>query len=76
MPLVVKNPPASVRDVGSTPGAGRSPGGGMATHSSILSWRIPRTEEPGRLYSPWGHKESGTSRKSLLIDSLESTQWQ
>ena len=21
---------------------------GMATHSSILAWRIPRTEEPGR----------------------------
>ena len=21
---------------------------GMATHSSILVWRIPRTEEPGR----------------------------
>ena len=29
---------------------------GMATHSSILAWRIPRTEEPG--YSPQGHKES------------------
>ena len=26
----------------------------MATHSSILAWRIPWTEEPG---SPWGHKE-------------------
>ena len=30
---------------------------GMATHSSILAWRIPRTEEPD--YSPWGCKESG-----------------
>ena len=30
---------------------------GMATHSSILGWRIPGTEEPGGLYSPWGHKE-------------------
>ena len=29
---------------------------GMATHSSILAWRIPRTEEPGGLTS-WGHKE-------------------
>ena len=28
----------------------------MATHSSILAWRIPWTEEPGRLYSPWGCK--------------------
>ena len=24
---------------------------GMVTHSSILAWRIPRTEEPGRLQS-------------------------
>ena len=24
---------------------------GMATHSSILAWKIPRTEEPGRLQS-------------------------
>ena len=23
----------------------------MATHSSILAWRIPRTEEPGKLQS-------------------------
>ena len=28
----------------------------MATHSSILAWEIPWTEEPGRLYSPWGGK--------------------
>ena len=26
----------------------------MATHSSILAWEILWTEEPGRLYSPWG----------------------
>ena len=30
----------------------------MATHSSILAWRIPGTEEPGGLYSPRGRKES------------------
>ena len=29
---------------------------GMVTPSSILAWRIPWIEEPGRL-SPWGHKE-------------------
>ena len=29
----------------------------MVTHSSILAWKIPWTEEPGRLYSPWGLKE-------------------
>ena len=31
----------------------------MATHSSILAWKIPWTEEPG--YSPWGRKESVTT---------------
>ena len=31
----------------------------MATYSSILAWRIPWTEEPGGLYSPWGHKRVG-----------------
>ena len=29
----------------------------MATHSSILAWRIPWTDEPAG-YSPWGPKES------------------
>ena len=38
-------------DRGSIPGSGRSPGEGMATHSSILAWRIPWTEEPGGLQS-------------------------
>ena len=34
---------------------------GMAIHSSILAWRIPWTEEPGRLYRLWGHRESDTT---------------
>jgi len=29
---------------------------GMVTHSSVLAWRIPWTEDPGG-YSPWDHKE-------------------
>ena len=28
---------------------------GMATHSSSLAWRIPRTEEPGRLQTVGSH---------------------
>ena len=51
---VVKNPPAGVgdtRDMGSIPGLGRSPGVGKGNHSSILAWKIPQTEEPGRLQS-------------------------
>ena len=41
--VVVKNPPASagdLRDVGYVPELGRSPGGGQATHASVLAWRI------------------------------------
>ena len=33
----------------------------MATHSGILAWEIPWTEEPG--YSPWGRKESDTTER-------------
>ena len=39
------------KDIGSFPGLGRSPEKGMETHSSILAWRIPWTEGPGRLQS-------------------------
>ena len=35
---------------------------GMATHSSILAWRIPRTEEPDELHSRCGCKELDTAR--------------
>ena len=38
---------------------------GMVTHCSILTWRIPWNEEPGRLYSSWGHKESDTTEQLL-----------
>ena len=51
---MVKNPPAKAgdtREEGSIPGSGRPPGGGQATHSSILAWKIPWTEEPGGLQS-------------------------
>ena len=44
-------------DSGLIPGSGRSLEKGMATHSSVLAWRIPRTEEPGGLQS-MGHRES------------------
>ena len=47
----VKNPVAKAGDIGSIPGSGRSTGGEKATHSSILAWEIPWTEEPGRIHS-------------------------
>ena len=53
---MVKNPPAmqetQVRSLGWEHPLEKE----MATHSSILAWRILWTEEPGGL-SPWGHKE-------------------
>ena len=55
--LVAKNLPANTgdtRDGGWIPGWGRSPGVGssatrVATHSSILAWKIPWIEAPGEL---------------------------
>ena len=35
----------------------------MAIHSSTIAWKIPWTEEPGRLYSPWGRKELDTAER-------------
>ena len=52
--LVVENPRASAgdkRDVGSIPGGEDPLKEEMATHSSILAWRMTWTEEPGRLQS-------------------------
>ena len=54
MGLVVKNPPAKagdIRDVGLILRLGDPLEEGLATHSSILAWRIPWTGEPGRLQS-------------------------
>ena len=48
---VVKNLSANARNTSSIPGLGRSPEKEMATHSGILAWRIPWTEEPGGLQS-------------------------
>ena len=51
---MVKNKPANSgdsRDVGLIPGLEDPLEEEMATHSSILAWRIPGTEEPGGLQS-------------------------
>ena len=51
---MVKNPPANAGDtgnVGSILGWEDPLKEEVATHSSILAWKILRTEEPGRLQS-------------------------
>ena len=53
---VLKNPPANAGDTGLIPGLGRSLEEEMATHSSILAWRIPQRSLVG--YSAWGCKKS------------------
>jgi len=56
---VVKNLPANAGDARDTSlihGSGRSLEKGMATHSSIIAWRIPWTWSLA-CYSPWVHKE-------------------
>ena len=64
-----KESASNAEDPGSIPELERSLEKGMATHSSILAWRIPWTEEPGRLQRvAWGGKESSTTE--LLTLSL------
>ena len=63
MALLVKNPPANagdVRDAGSIPGSGRSPGGGHGNPLQFLPGESHGQRSlPG--YSLWGHKESDTT---------------
>ena len=72
MVLVVKNPPANVgdlRDTGSIPGSGRSPGGG---HGNPLQYSC--LENPGQRslagYSPLRHKESYTTEVTSYAHTL------
>jgi len=56
---VVKNPLANagdVRDTVQSLGQEDPLEKGMATHSGILAWRIPWTEESGRLQSTGSHR--------------------
>jgi len=60
----------SVRDLGSIPGLGRSPGEEMANLSSILAWQRSLAG-----YSPWGCKELDTTDdfQSLTFTILKIT---
>ena len=53
---MVKNPPAMQETRVQSQGQEDTLEKGMATHSSVLAWRIPWTEEPDGLYSPWGRR--------------------
>ena len=51
-------------DPGSIPGSGRSPGEGKGKHSSILTWKIPWTEEPSGLQFMGLQRSDTTERLS------------
>ena len=73
MALVVKNPPANAGDIrypGSMPRSGRSLEEGMATHSSILAWRIRWTEKPGELQSMGSQSWTQLSAHTGVSESL------
>ena len=61
---MVKNLPANagdIKDAGSIPGLGRSPGG---RHGNSLQYSCLENPMDRRGYSPWGHKE---------LDTMETT---
>ena len=65
-------------ELGSIPGSGRLLEKRMTTHSSIVVWRIPWTDEPGRLQSigsqsvgrDWDTKTSSRKASNLTITKL------
>ena len=70
--LMVKNPPANaedIRDMGSIPGSGRSPGGGNGNPLQLFLSGKFHGQKNLEDYSPQGHKESATSDWSDLACS-------
>ena len=57
--LMVKDPPVNAGDVGSSPGLEDPLEKEMATHSSVLAWEIPRTEDTWRATVQGVAKELG-----------------
>ena len=64
-----KESACNVGDPGSIPGSGRCPGEGNGNplQYSFLAWRISWTDEPGRIYSQWGHKELDTTERLTVL---------
>ena len=75
---MVKNLPANAGDTNWIPRSGRSAGKEMATNSSILSWEIPWSEEPGGPQSRgWATvKGAGLQSKTVRYDLATKTKQQ
>ena len=73
MGQMAKNLPATVGDPGLIPWAGKTPWRReVATHSSILAWRIPQTEEPGGATVPGIAELERTEGLTLPLHILET----
>ena len=72
--LVVKNPPVKAGDREADPSLGQEDTleEGMATDSSILAWRIPRSEEPGGLRSIGLQRGKGFSTLSRTVLEMQA----
>ena len=66
-----KESACNVGDSGSIPELGKSPGEGMGTHASILTWKIPWTEEPGGLQSTGSQRVRHDLARHKLLDRLQ-----
>ena len=62
MAQTVKNLPAMLETLDRSLGQEDPLGKGMGTHSSILAWEIPWTEEPGGLQSVWSQSQTRLKR--------------
>ena len=67
----VKNPPAVQETWVQSPGWKDPLEEGMATHSSILSWRIPMDRGSLVGCSPRGHKESDMTELLSTVHTME-----
>ena len=63
----MRNPPVNARDVGLEDALEKE----MATHSSILAWEVPWTEEPAGS-SPWGQEELDVTEHHTQMDLLRA----
>ena len=66
MAQTVKNPPAMLETQVNSLGQEDTLEKGMATHSSMLAWSIPWTEEPGELQS-MGLQRVGHDSRDLCV---------
>ena len=69
---MVKNPPANAGDLGSIPGSRRPPGGGHGNPTLVFLPAEFHGQRSLAGYSPWGHKESDTTKQLTRLSKNQS----